>query len=50
MAPFAYVAEDVLVEHQWRKGHWFCEGWIFHFRGMPGQGVESGWVGWGTPS
>jgi hypothetical protein len=28
-----------------RRGHWFCEGSKPQYRGMPGPGSRSGWVG-----
>jgi hypothetical protein len=28
-----------------RTNPWFCEGYIFQCRGMPGPGRGSGWVG-----
>jgi hypothetical protein len=27
-----------------RRGPWFCEGSIAHYRGFPGPGSRSGWV------
>jgi hypothetical protein len=48
--PAAYVALDGLVGNQWRRGPWFCEGFIFQYRGMPRWGVGKGLVGGGAPS
>jgi hypothetical protein len=51
MALAAYVAEDGLVGHQWRRGLWSCEGSMPQCREMPGSGSRSGWVcerGWGV--
>jgi hypothetical protein len=28
-----------------RRGPWSCEGPIPQYRGLPGQGIGSGWVG-----
>jgi hypothetical protein len=28
-----------------RRGPWSCEGYIPQYRGMPGPGSRSGWVG-----
>jgi hypothetical protein len=39
MALAAYVAEDGLVSHQWEERP------LVHYRGMPGPGSRSGWVG-----
>jgi hypothetical protein len=41
----AYVAEDGLVGHQWEERPWSCEGSMLQYRGMPGPGSGSGWVG-----
>jgi hypothetical protein len=41
----AYVAEDGLVTHQWRRSPWSCEGSMPQYRGMPGPRSGSGWVG-----
>ena len=38
LVPAAYVPEDGLVAHQ-------CEGYMPQYRGMPGPGIGSGWVG-----
>jgi hypothetical protein len=40
-----YVAEDGLVSHQWERGPWSCEGSMPQYRGLPGPGSGSGWVG-----
>jgi hypothetical protein len=45
MALAAYVAEDGLISHQWRRGPWSCEGSMPQYRGMPGLGSRSGQVG-----
>jgi hypothetical protein len=46
MALTAYVAEDDLVGYQWEeKGPWSFEGSISQYRGMPGPGIGSRWVG-----
>jgi hypothetical protein len=45
MALDAYVAEDGLVGHQWEERPWSCENFMPHYRGMPGPGSGSGWVG-----
>jgi hypothetical protein len=39
MAPVVYVAEDGLVGHQWEERP------LPQYRGMPGPGRGSGWVG-----
>jgi hypothetical protein len=44
MALAAYVAEDGLIGHQWRRGTWSCEGFMPQYRGMPGPESRSGWV------
>jgi hypothetical protein len=28
-----------------KRGHWFCEGSVPQYRGMPGSRSGSGWVG-----
>ena len=38
----AYVAEDCL---NGRRGPWSCEDHMSQYRGMPGPGSRSGWVG-----
>ena len=45
MALAAYVAEDGLVSHQWEERPWSCEGSMPQYRGMPGPGSRSRWVG-----
>ena len=45
MALAAYVAEDGLVSHQWRRGPWSCEGSMPQYKEVPGPGSGSGWVG-----
>jgi hypothetical protein len=40
----AYVAEDGLVGNG-RRGPWSCEDHMPQYRGMPGPGSGSGWVG-----
>jgi hypothetical protein len=44
MALAAYIAEDDLVSHQWRRGPWSYEGSMPSYRGIPGPGSRSGWV------
>jgi hypothetical protein len=44
MATAAYVAEDGFVGH-WNRDSWSCEGLMPQYRGMPGQGSGSEWVG-----
>jgi hypothetical protein len=29
----------------WRRGPWFCEGYMPQYRRLPGLGHRSGWVG-----
>ena len=41
----AYVAEDGLVVHQWEESPWSYEDHMPQYRGMPGPGSGSGWVG-----
>jgi hypothetical protein len=41
----AYVAEDGLVGHQWEEKPWSWEDHVPQYRGMPGPGSGSGWVG-----
>jgi hypothetical protein len=41
----AYVAEDGLVVHQWEVRPLSCEDTMPQYRGMPGPGSRSGWVG-----
>jgi hypothetical protein len=36
MSQVAYIAEDGLVGHQWRRGPWYCEDHMPQYRGMPG--------------
>ena len=38
MSQVAYIAEDGLVGHQWRRGPWYCEDHMPQYRGMPGPG------------
>jgi hypothetical protein len=45
MALSAYVAEDGLVGHQWEERPLVCEVSMSQYRGMPGPGSRSGWVG-----
>jgi hypothetical protein len=45
MALAAYVAEDGPVNHQWERGSWSCEYSMPQYRGMPGPGRWSRWVG-----
>ena len=40
-----FVAEDGLVVINGRRGPWSCEGFMPQYRGMPGPGSRSGWVG-----
>jgi hypothetical protein len=35
----------VLSDINERRGPWFCEGSMPQYRGTPGQGSRSGWVG-----
>jgi len=55
IAPATYVAENSLVNHQWERSPWSCEGSMPQCRGMPGPGSRSWWVGeqgvrkWGFP-
>jgi hypothetical protein len=44
MALAAYVAEDDLVVNAQRSS-WSCEGSMPRYRGVPGPGSRSGWVG-----
>jgi hypothetical protein len=41
----AYVAEDGLVGHQWEERPLVCKDYMPQYRGMPGPGSGSGWVG-----
>jgi hypothetical protein len=41
----AYVAEGGLVGHQQERGPWACEDHMPLYRGIPGLGSGSGWVG-----
>jgi hypothetical protein len=41
----AYLVEDGLVGHQWEERPWSCEDHMAQYRGMPGPGSKSGWVG-----
>jgi hypothetical protein len=45
MALAAYVAKDSLSVINRRRGPWSCEGSMPQYRGMPGPGNMSGWVG-----
>ena len=45
MALAIFVAEDGLVGHQWEERPLSCEGSMPQYRGMPGPGSGSGWVG-----
>jgi hypothetical protein len=45
MSLVAYVPEDGLVGHQWRRGPWSWEDSMPQYREMPGPGSRSGWVG-----
>ena len=45
MALAAYVAEDDLVSHQWKRGPRSCEGAMPQYRGMPGPGMGVGRLG-----
>ena len=45
MALAPYVAEDGLVGHQWEERPWSCEGSLPQYRGTPGPGSDSEWVG-----
>ena len=40
-----YLAEDGLVGHQWEERPLSCEGSMPQYKGMPGPGRGSGWVG-----
>jgi hypothetical protein len=39
------IAEDVLVGYQWEERPWSFEDHMLQYRGMPGPGSGSGWVG-----
>jgi hypothetical protein len=41
----AYIAEDGLIGHQLEEMPWSCEDYIPQYRGMPGPGSRSRWVG-----
>ena len=45
MSLAAYVAEDALVGHQWEERPQSFEDLMPQYRGMPGPGSGSGWVG-----
>jgi hypothetical protein len=45
MALAAYVAEDGLVGHHWRRGPWSYEGSIAQCMRMPGPETWNIWVG-----
>jgi hypothetical protein len=45
MSLVANVAEDGLVSHQWEERPWSCKDSMPQYRGMPGPGSGSGWVG-----
>ena len=45
MALDVYITEDGLVEHQWEMSSLYCEGLILQYRGIPGWGGRSVWVG-----
>jgi hypothetical protein len=45
MALAAYLAEDDQSVINGRRGLWSCEGSMPQYRGMPGPGIWSGWVG-----
>jgi hypothetical protein len=45
MALAAYVAEMVSSVISGKRGPWSCEGFMPHYRGMPGPGSKSRWVG-----
>jgi hypothetical protein len=45
MALAAYLAEDVLLGHQWEESLLSCEGPVPQCRAMPGPGNRSGCVG-----
>jgi hypothetical protein len=45
MALAAYVAEDGLVTIKGRRGPWSGEGSMPQYKGMPGPGSGSEWVG-----
>ena len=45
MSLAAYVAEDGHLVISGRRGSCSCEGSMAHYRGMPGPGSRSGWVG-----
>jgi hypothetical protein len=41
----AYVEEGGLDGHNGRRGPWSYEDYMPQYRGMPGPGTRSGWVG-----
>jgi hypothetical protein len=42
----AYVAEDGLVGPiNGRRDAWYCKDYMPHYKGMPGPGSRSRWVG-----
>jgi hypothetical protein len=45
MALSAFVAEDGLVDHQWKRGPWSCEVSMPQYRGMPWSGTGMGGLG-----
>jgi hypothetical protein len=45
IAPTVHIAENGLVVINGRRGPWSCEGSVPQYRGMPGPGSGSGWVG-----
>jgi hypothetical protein len=45
MSLAAYVAENGLVGHQWEERPLVWEDYMPQYRGMPGPGSRSAWVG-----
>jgi hypothetical protein len=45
VSQIAYVAEDGLVGHHWEEKPLVLQTLYAQYRGMPGPGSRSGWVG-----
>ena len=45
MALAVYVAEDGLIGHHWEERPLVLQRLYAQYRGMPGPGIRSGWVG-----
>jgi hypothetical protein len=47
MSLAAYVAEDGLIGHHWRRGPWSCKDYMPQYSGNA-RARKWEWVGWGA--